>query len=231
MTHDLTRNVAHDLAPDTGDRLRVVVVGAPGYTGAELVATLAAHPGAAVVGLFGSDRRGADGKVERMSDLFPRLTGVCDLPVRAADAAAILGCDPDAVFLATPHEASEALAPALLGAGVVVFDLSAAFRLRDASLYPKHYGFEHGHAALLSEAVYGLPEVAGDAGVLVSPLDVDSIARGLAQMLGDPKLRKELAGRALTSAQRFSWDRSAIKTMDVFEEAIEARRARGGRPP
>jgi N-acetyl-gamma-glutamyl-phosphate reductase len=144
-------------------RIRIVIVGAPGYTGAELAGILAAHPGAELVGLFGSERRGADGKVERMSDLFPRLAGACDLPVRAADAAAILACEPDAVFLATPHEASEQLAPALLAAGVTVFDLSAAFRLKDAALYPRHYGFPHSHAALLADAVYGLPEIAGDA--------------------------------------------------------------------
>ncbi len=146
-----------------GDRLRIVIVGAPGYTGAELSAMLAAHPGAEIVGLFGSEKRGADGKTELMSDLFPRLAGVVDLPVRAADAAAILACEPDAVFLATPHEASEQLAPKLLAAGTVVLDLSAAFRLKAASAYPKHYGFEHGHASLLASAVYGLPEVAGDA--------------------------------------------------------------------
>jgi len=146
-----------------GDRLRIVIVGAPGYTGAELAGILAAHPDAELVGLFGSERRGADGTVELMSDLFPRLAGTCDLPVRAADAAAILACEPDAVFLATPHEASEKLAPRLVEAGVTVFDLSAAFRLKDAALYPKHYGFTHAHAALLPDAVYGLPEVAGDA--------------------------------------------------------------------
>jgi len=116
-----------------------------------------------VVGLFGSERRAAEGKAELMSDLFPRLAGACDLPVRAADAAAILALEPDAVFLATPHEASEKLAPALVAAGTVVLDLSAAFRLKDAALYPRHYGFEHAHAALLPEAVYGLPEVAGEA--------------------------------------------------------------------
>jgi N-acetyl-gamma-glutamylphosphate reductase len=49
-----------------GDRLRIVIVGAPGYTGAELSAMLAAHPGAEIVGLFGSEKRGADGKTELM---------------------------------------------------------------------------------------------------------------------------------------------------------------------
>lgn len=84
---------------------------------------------------------------------------------------------------------------------------------------------------VLTSDIASMPEVAGEAGLLVSPLDVDSIARGLAQMLGEPKFLSELGGRALASAQRFSWDRSARRTMEVFEEAIEARRARGGRAP
>ena len=144
------------------DSIRIVIVGAPGYTGAELATLLAAHPHAEIVGLFGSERRATDGKPELMSELFPRLAGAVDLPVRAADVAAIIACEPDAVFLATPHEASEKLAPMLLAAGIVVLDLSAAFRLKNPALYPTHYGFEHGHAALLADAVYGLPELAAD---------------------------------------------------------------------
>ncbi len=84
---------------------------------------------------------------------------------------------------------------------------------------------------VLTSDISSMPEVAGDAGVLVSPLDVDSIVKGLAQILDDPKFRSDLARRAVASAQRFSWDRSARRTMEVFEEAIEARRARGGRAP
>jgi len=84
---------------------------------------------------------------------------------------------------------------------------------------------------VLTSDISSMPEVAGNAGVLVSPLDVDSIANGLAQMLDYPKFRSDLARNALASAQRFSWDRSARRTMKVFEEAIEARRARGGRSP
>ena len=82
---------------------------------------------------------------------------------------------------------------------------------------------------VLTSDISSMPEVSGDAGVLVSPLDVDSIAKGLAQLLDYPKLRSDLARCAVASAQRFSWDRSARRTMEVFEEAIEARRARGGR--
>src|SRR5712664_2594027 len=63
-------------------------------------------------------------------------------------------------FLATPAEVSLELVPRLLESGVKAIDLSGAFRLRDAALYPKHYGFEHARPDLLSEAFYGLPELA-----------------------------------------------------------------------
>jgi glycosyltransferase involved in cell wall biosynthesis len=84
---------------------------------------------------------------------------------------------------------------------------------------------------VLTSDIASMPEVAGDAGLLVSPLDVDSIAKGLTQMLEEPKFRSELARRAVSNGQRFSWDRSARRTMEVFEEAIEARRVRTGRAP
>jgi glycosyltransferase involved in cell wall biosynthesis len=84
---------------------------------------------------------------------------------------------------------------------------------------------------VLTSDIASMPEVAGEAGLLISPLDVDSITWGLTQMLSDHKFRAKLAGRALASAKRFNWDRSARRTMEVFEEAIEARRAREGRAP
>jgi hypothetical protein len=65
----------------------------------------------------------------------------------------------DLVFLGLPHEASLSLAPQLLGKVGCVVDLSAAYRLKDASLYPTWYGFEHDQPELLGEAVYGLPEL------------------------------------------------------------------------
>jgi N-acetyl-gamma-glutamyl-phosphate reductase len=64
----------------------------------------------------------------------------------------------DVAFLGLPHQASMTLAPELVGRAGCVVDLSAAFRLRDAALYPLWYGFEHDQPALLAEAVYGLPE-------------------------------------------------------------------------
>lgn len=138
-------------------RIRVALVGAAGYAGAEAVAMLLRHPNAELCGLFGSE--GKSGGGARIDALHPRLRGWTELCVEAASEAAIRARQPDAVLLATPHEASEALAPALCSAGIVVFDLSAAFRLRDPQAYPKHYGFAHGHPELLREAVYGLAEL------------------------------------------------------------------------
>lgn len=138
--------------------VRAVIVGASGYSGAELASILLGHPAAEIVGVFGSARRD-DVAPQSFADIFTRFRGRLELPVTAADPEAIAALKPDAVFLATPHEASHDLTPQLLARGIKVLDLSAAFRLKTASLYPKHYGFEHHHPALLAEAVYGLPEL------------------------------------------------------------------------
>lgn len=142
-------------------RLSCAVVGAGGYTGAELISILLGHPSAEIRGVFGSEKRG-EGTPQAISTVFPRLRGRCDLPLLPASIDAITALAPDAVFLCTPHQASHDLAPALAERGVAVFDLSAAFRLKDASLYPKHYGFEHLHADWLRKAVFGIPELFRD---------------------------------------------------------------------
>lgn len=139
--------------------LRIAIVGASGYAGAELLAILAAHPAADVVALFGSSRK-ADEGAPTAADLFPRFEGtaVGCLPVEPFETAAALALDLDAIFLATPHELSHEVARTLVEAGIVVFDLSAAFRLSDRAVFEKNYGFAHQHPALLAEAVYGLAE-------------------------------------------------------------------------
>ena len=74
------------------------------------------------------------------------------------DLAQSLNGQVEVAFLALPHEASEAVTPLLLEQGIDVVDLSGAFRLKQAQLYPKYYGYEHQHPALLEEAVYSLME-------------------------------------------------------------------------
>ena len=141
--------------------LRTVIVGAPGYSGGELASILLRHPRAEIVGLFGSAKRGEGGTPQSIADLHPRLRGRLDRPVLSADPASITALKPDAVYLATPHEASMDLTGALADSSRV-FDLSGAFRLGAAD-YPPHYGFTHQRPDLLARAVYGLPELNRDA--------------------------------------------------------------------
>ncbi len=142
--------------------IRCALVGASGYTGAELAAILLRHPGAEIVGMFGSAREGEarQGPTRRFSGLHPRFRGECDMPIEPAEPAAIMACRPDAVFLCTPHEVSAHLVGRLRASGcrAVVLDLSAAFRLPDAAQYREFYNFTHPCPELLAEAVYGLVE-------------------------------------------------------------------------
>lgn len=138
--------------------LRVTIVGATGYTARELVLILADHPAARLVSLYASATGAAARGPVELAAIHPRLRGVAAPPVCPVDVGAVRDDRPDVAFLCTPHEAAADLAPRLLELGVVVIDLSAAFRLPDAALYPAHYGFGHPSPELLSRAVFGLTE-------------------------------------------------------------------------
>ncbi len=98
----------------------------------------------------------------RAADLYPSLaTAYPDLVFSEFDPTVTSGLD--LVFLGLPHGASMELAPRLVGDVGCVVDLSAAFRIKDASKYPEFYGFEHTEPELLAEAVFGLPELHRDA--------------------------------------------------------------------
>ena len=95
------------------------------------------------------------------SSLYPSLAAAYPSLVFAEyDSAEAAKCD--VVFLGLPHEASLALVPQLVDKVRLVVDLSAAYRLKDASLYPTWYGFAHDQPELLARAVYGLPELYRD---------------------------------------------------------------------
>lgn len=126
---------------------RVAVAGATGYAGVELLAILAKHPHAEVVGVYSSSSG---------QSAPPMKIGMP--PVEPFSLEKLLASAPDVVFLATPNEASAGIVPQLLDKGLRVVDLSGAFRLGEPSLYPSWYGFAHERPQLLGEAVYGLPE-------------------------------------------------------------------------
>ncbi len=138
------------------ETLRVGIIGASGYTGAELLRLCAMHPQFDVVYATGDTQAGTPA-----AELYPSLRGAYpDLVFEPFDESR--ADELDLVFLGLPHEASMALAPTLVGRVRCVVDLSAAYRLKDASLYPQWYGFDHDQPALLAEAVYGLPELHRD---------------------------------------------------------------------
>ena len=133
--------------PDGERRLRVGIVGATGYVGAELIRLLSRHPNVDIVGLAGRDRQD-----EPVGGHHPHLAAT-DLIVTTHLP------EVDAAFLALPHGAAVGLVPDLIAAGTAVIDLGPDFRLRDPDDYPRWYGFEHPRPDLLEQAVYGLPEL------------------------------------------------------------------------
>lgn len=135
-----------------------------------------------------------------------------------------------------PDEATTALAGRLAIGERVVFagpipevDLPAYYRGALAVALPSLYegfglpaveGMASGTPVLASRAG-ALPEVVGDAAILVDPYDVDSIAGGLREIVEDDEVRAELRRRGLERAQKFSWERTAERARHVLEEACE----------
>jgi N-acetyl-gamma-glutamyl-phosphate reductase len=137
--------------PDGGPRrIRVGIVGATGYVGAELIRLLTRHPNVEIVGLAGRDRQDEPIGGHHAHLATTGLAVGTELP------------EADAVFLALPHGSAARMVPDIVAAGTAVIDLGPDFRLHDAADYPRWYGFEHPRPDLLDVAVYGLPELHRD---------------------------------------------------------------------
>jgi N-acetyl-gamma-glutamyl-phosphate reductase len=136
----------------------IAVVGVSGYSGMELAKILLRHPAAEKLTFYMRDTQGA----RCLSDLVPQLRGRGTAPLRPLSVEALAGSGAGTAFLATPHEASAEIAPALLEAGMRVVDLSGAFRFRAPETFARWYKLGTPHAAWLEQAVYGLPELYAD---------------------------------------------------------------------
>jgi N-acetyl-gamma-glutamyl-phosphate reductase len=136
-------------------KARVGVLGASGYTGAELVRLLLRHPRVEIALLTAERSAG-----KAMRDVFPQFSPY-ELPkLVGLDGLDWVGASLDLAFCALPHGTTQTVIKALLAAApsTKVVDLSADFRLHDTAAYAKWYGHEHLAPELQGQAVYGLVE-------------------------------------------------------------------------
>lgn len=128
----------------------IAILGASGYTGAELVRIIASHPDMRIAALSADRKAG-----QAMADVFPHLCHL-DLPIlQTMDQIDFAGID--LAFAALPHGVSQEFAKGM-PARLKLVDLSADFRLRDPAAYETWYKAPHTAVDLQAEAVFGLPE-------------------------------------------------------------------------
>jgi N-acetyl-gamma-glutamyl-phosphate reductase len=133
------------------NRVRLGILGASGYTGAELLRILARHPGVDIKALTAEKNAGGT-----IAELFPHLASL-ELP-RLIKIAETDWSELDAVFCCLPHATTQEVV-AGLPKRLKVIDLSADFRLEDTAMYAKWYGHEHHAPDMQKEAVYGMTEL------------------------------------------------------------------------
>ena len=135
--------------------IKAGLVGVTGYTGMELARLMTHHSSMELVRATSRSEAG-----KKLSDIYPYLNRlpIGDLIITQPDPAD-LAEECDVVFLAVPHKTAMEIAAALLDEGVKVVDLSADFRINDKDTYQDWYATEHTRTDLLTEAVYGLPEL------------------------------------------------------------------------
>jgi len=135
----------------------VSIIGASGYTGAQLVQLVHQHPALLLEGTFVSENSKDAGK--NIADLHGNLAHLdYRLTPINNDTLVELANDMDFVFLATPHEASHDWMETLSAGKAKILDLSGAFRIKDVHLFEQFYGFAHTSSESLQQAVYGLAE-------------------------------------------------------------------------
>lgn len=202
--------------------VRVGVAGATGYSGVELLRLLARHPAASLVAAMGS--AGAEPRH------VPALRRVWDAPVTGLDLDSLISST-DAVFLALPDHAAAEIAPPLVERGKRVFDLSGAFRLRDAALrqrwYPKTpelprpvvYGLtEHNRDRLPGSTLVACAGCYPTAAILpLKPLLEADLLDTTTPIVIDAKSGVSGAGKTPTERTHFSECHDSLSAYGVFE--------------
>lgn len=132
--------------------MKVSVLGATGYAGAELLRLLYSHPEAEVRHITSESHTG-----EKIDALYPHLTGMYDLQLESMKDIAAIGEDSDFVFVCLPHGHAMDVGQALDGLQTRIIDLGADYRFADTSVYEAWYHVPHTHPG--AERVYGLAEI------------------------------------------------------------------------
>jgi N-acetyl-gamma-glutamyl-phosphate reductase len=133
--------------------IRVAIIGASGYTGAESIEIILRHSEAELVYLTALPE-----ECGTAEDVFPQFKGRCSLNIEPLDFDKLSDLA-DVGLCCLPHKVSMGFVPKLLDAGLKVIDFSADYRLKDAAVYEKFYGVKHTDTANLERAVFGLPEL------------------------------------------------------------------------
>ncbi len=142
--------------PGSGQaKVKIGVIGASGYTGADLIRLAACHPGMEIAVLAANTHAG-----KPLGEVFPHLGFIGAPPLVKAEEADWSTCD--AVFCGLPHGTAQDIIATLPGS-VKVIDMSADFRLKNTETYAKWYGRDHAAAHLLKDAIYGLTEFYSEA--------------------------------------------------------------------
>ncbi|MBU3020814.1 N-acetyl-gamma-glutamyl-phosphate reductase [Aestuariibacter sp. A3R04] len=138
--------------------LKVSIIGASGYTGAQLVDLVHRHPSMALAGTYVSEKSAdAHKSLASLHGQYAHLSNYTLTPMQDSTLNELAN-SMDLVFLATPHEASHDWMPALSAGKAKILDLSGAFRIKDTTVFEQFYGFPHTATDSLAQAVYGLAE-------------------------------------------------------------------------
>jgi N-acetyl-gamma-glutamyl-phosphate reductase len=189
--------------------IKVSVIGASGYGGAETVRLLATHPQVQLVHVTAETKKGV-----AVSSLYPNLRGFVDQTMLEVDLERI-GSDSDVTIVSLPSGMAMSLVPGLLQQGSKVIDVAADFRLKQPELYPQWYRVTHTAPEYLGEAVYGLSE-----------LHRDAIAR--ARLVADPGCYPAAAILALMPLLRAGKVRTQGIVIDAKSGVSGAGRGGGG---
>jgi N-acetyl-gamma-glutamyl-phosphate reductase len=205
-----------ELLPDISHKYTVSIIGASGYSGAELTRILGHHPNIRLQELYAYSQAG-----KQVSDLYPALG--CDKVYKPYCGQ----LESDIYFLALPHGEALAHVPALLDAGKIVIDLSGDFRLKSTIEHEQFYNQKKSHDAVMT---YGMPELFGDTirqGKAVSNPGcfATSIILGLAPLFSDTDGTIRASSVNCTSISGISGAGRSSKTELSFSEMSENVRA------